>query len=75
MRGVAGWCFDFLTSTDVGSRVPAEIEDTVGNVSETELREWEGEQGAGAEEPRARGGGGSPLFLPTLDLMATTVDG
>jgi len=66
MRGVAGWCFDFLTSTDVGRRVPAEIEDTVGNVSETELREWEGEQGAGAEEPRARGGGDHHCSCPRL---------
>ena len=36
---------DFLTSTDVGRRVPAE-EDTVSEVSEAELREWMEEHGA-----------------------------
>ena len=46
---------DFLTSTDVGRRVPAEKEDTVSEVSEAELREWAEEQGAGTEEPGAGG--------------------
>jgi len=31
---------DFLTPTDVGRRVPVEEEDTVSEVSESELREW-----------------------------------
>jgi len=42
---------DFLSSTDVGRRVPAEEEDAVSEVSEAELREWMEEQVAGAEEP------------------------
>jgi len=52
---------DFLTSTDVGRRVPAEEEATVSEVSEAEVREWEEERGVGAE-----GKGGreeSPLIL------------
>jgi len=36
---------DFLSATDVGRRVPAE--DTVSEVSEAELREWEEERGGG----------------------------
>jgi len=56
----------FLSSTDVGRRVPAE-EDTVSEVSEAELREWE--QGAEAEELGA--GGEPPPFLPTPDFMAS----
>jgi len=48
---------DFLSSTDVGRRVPAEAEDdAVSAVSELEVREWLEEQGAGAEEPGAGGG-------------------
>jgi len=59
----------FLTSSDVGRRVPAEEVDTVSEVSEAEVREWE-EQGVGAvEEPGA--GGGSPLFLPMPDFVAS----
>jgi len=47
---------DFLSSTDVGRRVPAEAEDdAVSTVSELEEREWLEEQGAGAEEPGAGG--------------------
>jgi len=47
---------DFLSSTDVGRRVPAEAEDdAVSAVSELEEREWLEEQGAGAEEPGAGG--------------------
>jgi len=50
---------DFLSSTDVGRRVPAEAEDdVVSAVWELELREWQEEQGAGAEEA---GDGGTPL--------------
>jgi len=61
---------DFLSSTDVGRRVPAEAEDdAVSAVSELEVREWLEEQGAGAEEPGA--GGEPPLFLPTPDFMAS----
>ena len=62
---------DFLSTTDVGRRVPAE-EDAVSEVSEAELREWEEEQGAGAEE---LGGGELPLFLPTPDFMASAGEG
>jgi len=40
---------DFLSTTDVGRRVPAEEEDAVSKVSEAELRSWMEEQGAGAE--------------------------
>ena len=58
---------DFLNSTDVGRRVPAE-EDAVSEVSEAELREFLGELGAEVEEP---GVGGTPLFLPTPDSMAS----
>jgi len=65
---------DFLSSTEVGRRVPAEVEDdTVSAVSELEVREWLEEQGAGAEEP---GAGGEPLlFLPTPDFMASAGEG
>ena len=58
---------DFLSATDVGRRVPAE-EDTVSEVSEAELREWEEEQRAEAEEG---GAGEEPLFLPTPSFMAS----
>ena len=58
---------DFLTSTDVGRRVPATEEDTVSEVSEAELREWE--PGAAAEELGAEGE--LPLFFPTPDFMAS----
>jgi hypothetical protein len=60
---------DFLTSTDVGRRVPAEEEDAVSAVSELEVREWMEGQGAEAEELGA--GGEPPLFLPTPDFMAS----
>jgi len=60
----------FLSSTDVGRRVPAEAEnDGVSAVSELEVWEWLEEQGAGAEELGA--GGEPPLFLPTPDFMAS----
>jgi len=62
---------DFLSTTDEGRRVPAE-EDAVSEVSEAELREFLGEQGAGAEEP---GAGGTSLFLPTPDVMASAGEG
>jgi len=60
---------DFLSSTDVGRRVPAK-EDMVSEVSEAELREWEEEQGAAAEEMGA--GGGLPLFPPPPPPSLTT---
>jgi hypothetical protein len=57
---------DFLSATDVGRRVPGvEEDDAMSAVSEQERLE---EQGAGAEES---GGGGTPLFLPTPDFMAS----
>jgi len=58
---------DFLSTTDVGRRVLVG-EVAASEVSETEVREWSEEQGAGAVEP---GAGGSPLFLPTFDFMAS----
>jgi len=49
---------DFLASTDVGRRVPAEAEEgAVSEVSELEVREWMEEHEAGTEEP---GAGGNP---------------
>ena len=59
---------DFLSITDVGKRVPVEEEDAVSAVSELEVREFLEESGAGAEE---EGTGGTPLFLPAPDFMAT----
>ena len=60
---------DFLSTTDVGRRVPGvEEDDAVSAVSELEVQEWMEEQGAGAKEPGAVGE--SPLFLPTPDFMA-----
>jgi len=59
---------DFLATTDVGRRAPAEEDDAVSAVSELEVREWMEEQGAGAEEPD---GEGPPLILPTPDFMAS----
>ena len=46
---------DFLSTTDVGRRVPVEEDDAVSAVSEMEVREWLEEQEAGAEEPGGRG--------------------
>ena len=61
---------DFLSSTDIGRRVPAEAEDdAVSAVSELEVREWLEEQGAEAEEPGT--GGEPPLFLSTPEFMAS----
>jgi len=69
------WCgravLDFLSTTDVGRRVPAE-EDAVSAVSELEVHEWLGEQGAEAEE---LGGEEPPLFLPTPDFTASVGEG
>ena len=62
---------DFLSSTDVGRRVPAE-EDAVSEVSEAEVREFLEEQGVGADEA---GTGGTPLFLPAPDFMASAGEG
>jgi len=47
---------DFLATTDLGRRVPAEEDDAVSAVSELEVREWLDEQGAGV--------GGTPT-VPT----------
>jgi len=63
---------DFLSSTDVGRRVPAEEEYAVSVVSELEDREWVEEQGAGAKELI---GEEPPPFLPTPDLMAAAGEG
>jgi len=64
---------DYLSTTDVGRRVPgAEEDDAVSAVSELEVREWLEEQGEGAKEPDA---GGTPLFLPTPDFMASAGEG
>ena len=60
---------DFLSSTDVGRRVPAEEEDALSAVSELEEWEWLDEQRAGTEEPDV--GGEPPLFLHTPDFMAS----
>ena len=46
---------DFLATTEVGRRVPAEEDDAVSAVSELEVREWLGEPGAGAEGAGAGG--------------------
>ena len=59
---------DFLAATDVGRRVPVEEEDAVSAVSELEVREWLQEEGAAAMD---LGEGGTPLFLPTPDFMAS----
>ena len=59
---------DFLSTTDVGRRVPAGG-DAVSEVSEAELREWLEEQDAEAEGPGT--GGEPPLSLPTPDLTAS----
>jgi len=53
---------DFLTSTDLGRRVPAAEEDTVSEVSEAELWEWEEEQGA---EVEGLGAGGGTTTVPS----------
>jgi len=63
---------DFLSSTGVGRRVPAEVV-AVSGVSEAGLREWMEEQGAGARGPGA--GGEPPLFSPTPDFMAPAGEG
>jgi len=59
---------DFLATTDVGRRVPVEEDGAVSAVSELEVREWLDEKGGGAGEV---GDGGTPLFLPTPDFMAS----
>jgi len=60
---------DFLSTTDVGRRVPTEEEDSVSAVSELEVWEWPEELGAGAEEM-----GGEEL-PPTPDFMASAGEG
>jgi len=65
---------DFLSTTDVGRRVPGVGEDdAVSAVLQLEVREWPKEQGAGAEEQDA--GGELPLFLPTPDFRAAAGGG
>ena len=65
---------DFLSSTDIGRRVPAEAEDdAVSAVSELEVWEWLEEQGVGTEEPDV--GAELPLFLPTPDFIASAGEG
>ena len=59
---------DFLADTDVGRHVPVEEEDTVSAVSGLEVREWLEEQRAWAMDP---GEGGTPMFLPKPDFMAS----
>ena len=66
----------FLSSTDVGRRVPqVEQYDAVSVVSELEVREWLQEQGAGqapgtpCQQPPPRPPWGTPLFLPMPDFM------
>jgi len=60
---------DFLSSTDVGMQASAVAEDdTVRAVSELEVWRWLDKQGGGAEEADA---GGTPLFLPTPDFIAS----
>ena len=63
---------EFLASTGVGRRVPAEDEDAVSAVSELEVREWLEQQGAGVvkldgEEPL--------MLLPAPHLMASAGEG
>ena len=61
---------DFLSTTDVGRLAPPldERDDAVSEVSDLQLWEFVEELGAGAEEGVT---GGTPLFLPTPDFMAT----
>ena len=68
---------EFLSTTDVGKRVPAE-EDAESEASKWELRERrkrEEERRAEAEELSATGGLGAgeklPLFLPTPSFIAS----
>ena len=67
---------DFLSTTDVGRRVPREEDDAVSAVSELEVQEWLEEQGAGrapgtpCRQPPPSPPWGTPLFLPTPDFMA-----
>jgi len=53
---------DFLSTMDVGRRVPAE-EDAVSEVSEAELREWERSRERG---PRSRAMGSCSCSFPRL---------
>ena len=67
-REVSQAVLDFLSSTDVGRRVPEEEHDAVSAVSELEVQEWMEVQGVGGEE---RNGEKPPLLLPTPDFMAS----
>jgi len=67
----------FLSSTDMGRRVPqVEQDDAVSAVSELEVWEYLEEQGAGrapgtpCQQPPPRPPLGKPLFLPMPDFMA-----
>ena len=55
---------EFLASTDVGRRVPAEEEGAVSEVSEEELREWE--EGRRPVSWAPPGGGGIHYSCPRL---------
>jgi len=46
---------DYLSSTDIGRRVPAEEDDAVSAVSELEVREWMEEQATAPERRPAAG--------------------
>ena len=62
---------EFLSTTDMGRQVlVVEEDDAVSAVSELEVQEWLGEQGAGAEKQDARGE--LQRLLPTPDFMAST---
>jgi hypothetical protein len=61
---------DFLSSTDVGRRVPPPAEDdAVSTVLELEVREFLEEEGEGEAEDGDTGE--PPLFLPTPSFMAS----
>jgi hypothetical protein len=64
---------DFLSTTDVGRRVPAPAEeDTQSEVSEWELRERrEREEESRAEDEELGAAVEEPLFLPTPAFMAS----
>jgi len=73
MRSAGQAVLDFLSTTDVGRRAAIE-EDAVSEGSEAELREWEEEQRAEAEEPTRWGELVLPLFLPMPDFMASVAE-
>ena len=64
---------DFLSTTDVGRRVPVTAEeDAESEVSEWELREWREREGEREAEVQRLGAEvEEPLFLPTPAFMAS----